>query len=311
MKRNKKFIKITPTGWANIKDYISMVEGEFIVPYSSHSNYEEIEQFVASLRPAVLKCVVRENRSSYQKIGNIKQQFNSYMFTLQSLKQTGYDLLVKKYTNIAAASKEYLALMNPSAMNLISEKLGLRNNASQTLLEDSRRFDLSMSQVVKAKNTRKLNKGVKIVDPEQNDELTQEDIAFIKNRGILLRDEDGKGPEERDSQILDSKTQAGWFEGEVSLDKGFKKVKKNNYGILEKESLGLVHDDELFSSSKLKVNSGVEESSQSQIKELGSQDKILDEDTQDKTIELDTQRRTTRLPYSREEENRDFEEEFL
>ena len=179
IRRNNKVIKITPTGWANIKEYISVVEGEYIVPYSSHSNYKEIEAFVNSLRPAVLKCVVRENRSNYQKVHNVKQ-FNSYMFTLQSLKQTGYELLLKKYTNIETASEEYLSLMQPGVMEEIAKRLGLKISQTKVFEEDSRRFDMKMSQIIKARNKNKLNKGVKLKRPEENEELTQEDVEFIK-----------------------------------------------------------------------------------------------------------------------------------
>lgn len=186
------------------------------MPYSSHSNYKEIEMFVASLRPAVLKCVVRENRSNYQKLGNIKQQFNTYMFTLQSLKQTGYDLLIKKYANIKTASPEYLSLMNPHIIAEVSEKLGLKNNATQTMEEDSRRFDASMSQILKAKNSRKLNKGIKIKDPELNDELTQEDLLFLKR---------AEGQKENlGAQAAPRKSDPGLPEEDCSLDKSFKRL---------------------------------------------------------------------------------------
>jgi len=188
------------------------------VPYSSHSNFKEIEMFVASLRPAVLKCVVRENRSNYQKLGNIKQQFNTYMFTLQSLKQTGYDLLVKKYADIKAASPEYLSLMNPHIIAEISEKLGLKNNATQTMEEDSRRFDASMSQILKAKNSRKLNKGIKIKDPELNDELTHEDLLFLK-RAEEKKDKSLSCPPLRELRPEDAPA-----EEDASLDKSFKRV---------------------------------------------------------------------------------------
>lgn len=156
-----------------------MVEGEYIVPYSSHSNYKEIDMFVNSLRPAVLKCVVRESRSNYQKIGNVKQ-FNTYMFTLQSLKQTGYELLLKKYTDIHSASQEYMDMMQPAIMDDITQRLGLKISEAKAFEEDGRRFDMQMSQVLKARNRNKLTKGVKLKRPEENEELTLEDVEFIK-----------------------------------------------------------------------------------------------------------------------------------
>lgn len=127
------------------------------MPYSSHSNYKEIEMFVNSLRPAVLKCVVRENRSNYQKVNNVKQ-FNSYMFTLQSLKQAGYELLLKKYTSIDSASEEYLSMMKPGVMEEISKRLGLKISQTKIFEEDTRRFDAKMSQIIKAKTRTNLIK---------------------------------------------------------------------------------------------------------------------------------------------------------
>ena len=154
-----------------------MGEGEYIVPYSSHSNYREIEMWVGSIRPAVLKCVVRDNRSNHQKISNVKQ-FNSYMFTLQSLKQTGYELLVKKYTNLESASKHYIDLMNPQLLSHYEELLGLKITEAKRKEEDSRRFDQSMVQILNARNKKKLSKGIRLVAPEDNEELTKEDLLI-------------------------------------------------------------------------------------------------------------------------------------
>jgi DNA repair metallo-beta-lactamase len=177
IRRGNKFIKITPTGWANIKEYISMGEGEYIVPYSSHSNYREIEMFVGSIRPAVLKCVVREHRSNYQKISNVKQ-FNSYMFTLQSLKQTGYERLVKSFTKLETASQEYRDLMDPKMQTYYEDLLGLKITEEKRKEEDCRRFDQSMTQILNARNKKKLSKGIRLVAPEDNEELTKEDLKI-------------------------------------------------------------------------------------------------------------------------------------
>jgi len=154
MSRNKKIIKINPTGWANIKDVISVKDGEYIVPYSSHSNFKEIEQFVASLSPAVLKCVVRENQSSFKKIGNIKQ-LTSYMFTLQNLKQRGYDFLVKAYVNEKTASKNYLKYMNIAAKEELMEALGLKLNESQQIENHRSIFEMKNEQVFRARDKKK------------------------------------------------------------------------------------------------------------------------------------------------------------
>ena len=71
----RKAIKIIPTGWANIKSIISIRDDEYIVPYSSHSNFEEIQKFVCALKPSVIKAVVREKSSNYTKVNGFGGSF--------------------------------------------------------------------------------------------------------------------------------------------------------------------------------------------------------------------------------------------
>lgn len=148
--------------------------------------------WVGSIRPAVLKCVVRDNRSNHQKISNVKQ-FNSYMFTLQSLKQTGYELLVKKYTNLESASKHYVDLMNPQLLSHYEELLGLKITEAKRKEEDSRRFDQSMVQILNARNKKKLSKGIRLVAPEDNEELTKEDLQINEEHSRYFAGENSRG----------------------------------------------------------------------------------------------------------------------
>lgn len=75
------------------------------MPYSCHSNFVEIEKFVRSICPGVLKCVVRHWGGS-EKIYKLRE-FSSYMITLQHLKQRGYDFFLKNYVDKECISKEY------------------------------------------------------------------------------------------------------------------------------------------------------------------------------------------------------------
>lgn len=71
-----------------------------------HSNFNELEQFVRSIMPGALKCVVRHQGKS-EKVRTI-HEFSSYMITLQNLKQRGFDFFCQNYVSSAKFSKEYL-----------------------------------------------------------------------------------------------------------------------------------------------------------------------------------------------------------
>ena len=171
------------------------------MPYSSHSNFREIEMFVGSIRPAVLKCVVRESRSNFQKTNNV-QQTNSYMFRLQSLKQKGYQQLVEKYTSLKTASKQYLDLMDPQMQSQYEQLLGLKVDEATLKQEDSRRFDQSSVnvQILNARNKKKLSKGIRLLAPEENEELTQEDLQINQEHSRQSRGEPSRMYNEDETQ---------------------------------------------------------------------------------------------------------------
>lgn len=77
-------IHINLTGWINCTSYISQKKDEYMVAYSSHSNYPELDRFVSLIRPGVLSNVVIEkdldtNPASAKSLGN-------YFFCLKSMK---------------------------------------------------------------------------------------------------------------------------------------------------------------------------------------------------------------------------------
>ena len=76
------------------------------IPYSLHSNYKEIEDFVKSICPGKLIKIVENQGRVSDKIYNVKT-FKGYMTTLQHLKQRGDEIIRKKYEKTGEFSENY------------------------------------------------------------------------------------------------------------------------------------------------------------------------------------------------------------
>ena len=86
-------IHIVLTGWINCKSYLCLKKGQYQVAYSSHSNYEELDQFVSIVRPGVLNPVVIERQEDTDISDENIKSMAGYYFWLQNLKKRGMDLL--------------------------------------------------------------------------------------------------------------------------------------------------------------------------------------------------------------------------
>lgn len=82
-------------------------EGQYIIPYSSHSNYIEIELFVSSIRPSVLRTVNRLIDNSIHEIHASIDHYHQYRYILEHISQRGYSILMNTYTDIDTSSIEY------------------------------------------------------------------------------------------------------------------------------------------------------------------------------------------------------------
>lgn len=87
-------INIKLSGWCNTKTYISLNKGEYLVAYSSHSNYQELDRFVSLIRPGILNTIVIERQQDTFSVNSLKK-FESYSFWLKSFKHRGLSLLSK------------------------------------------------------------------------------------------------------------------------------------------------------------------------------------------------------------------------
>lgn len=100
-------ICITATGWINAPYIKCKNQRSYIVAYSLHSNFKEIESFVRSVQPAKITPIERV-RTTNTKLEELVDQG---AFALRKMKQKGLDKLIESYTNIDTQSKEYRNLL--------------------------------------------------------------------------------------------------------------------------------------------------------------------------------------------------------
>lgn len=83
-------------------------ENNYTVPFSSHSNFNELEMFVASVRPGVIKNLNPIARDPLRKTGDIKN-IVQYQYFLQNMYKRGLDYFNQKYVDPSTLSHEYLS----------------------------------------------------------------------------------------------------------------------------------------------------------------------------------------------------------
>lgn len=115
------------TGWINCPSYLSLQPNEFLVAYSSHSNFAELERFVALVRPAVLSNVVVERHAETGEAPNA----SNYFFWLKSMPQKGFAELQRRYTDASRASEAYARLSDPRRLAELYARLGVEKSARE------------------------------------------------------------------------------------------------------------------------------------------------------------------------------------
>lgn len=87
---------MTLTGWANLTHAYPDGYNSYLIPYSLHSNFREMELLVQWVRPKRLVGVVKENEGKWSSISKTNN-YRGYMFSLTGIKQRGMDYLRKEY----------------------------------------------------------------------------------------------------------------------------------------------------------------------------------------------------------------------
>lgn len=198
---NKIFI--TLTGWSNIKTFTSFKEGAYTIPYSSHSNWDEIEQFVKAICPAKLTCVVQDSMKKTVAVTNMKDQV-SYMTSLKNMKQRGYTHLANHYVDIKKLSSNYKKWAeNIQEFDNLKQQLGIKQTVEQEKEVDKNDFEKLHSNIFNTKKLNQYNKGVKIKNPLDNGALQADDLYIIMNKNKEEQIEREKTEEE--AEILFAK----------------------------------------------------------------------------------------------------------
>lgn len=100
----------------------------FLVPYSLHSNFEEMKAFIKVVRPAILRKLVvpfeRFASNRNKKIDHV-QAYKNYIKNLNKNGKSGYTYLKNNYTDLFNLSNEYRVWMNEENQKKLKEGLGL------------------------------------------------------------------------------------------------------------------------------------------------------------------------------------------
>jgi DNA cross-link repair 1B protein len=148
---NKDFILVSIDflmfeGDLNAPDGIS-----FLVPYSQHSNFSELELFVRSICPSILRKLVlpylQFNHIKNRPIDNIAA-YLGYVKNLQRGGKSAFRIFLDKHTSFMKLSPEYKKWMVPDVQKQLMLDLGFIKNSDPTLRKKRKR-DLLIEELEK------------------------------------------------------------------------------------------------------------------------------------------------------------------
>jgi DNA cross-link repair 1B protein len=111
----------------------------YIVPYSLHSNYKEMSEFVSVVRPAILRKLVVPYEKfkivKYKATIDTRKRLAMYLDKLNNIhkSESGYSYLMKHHTDITTLSERYLKWMSETAQMNLLRVLGLNRQPDHNL----------------------------------------------------------------------------------------------------------------------------------------------------------------------------------
>lgn len=135
-KGNKNFIMVS-IDFLMFEGDLTAPDGiNFLIPYSQHSNYKELEKFVKSICPSILKKLVIPFENFAQFKNRPFSNVGAYMSYLKGLLKGGkstYREFLRTYTDISTLSEEYKHWMDDDIQKELLLELGITQNADPNM----------------------------------------------------------------------------------------------------------------------------------------------------------------------------------
>lgn len=123
----------------------------FIVPYSLHSNYLEMETFIKSIKPSILKkLVVPFERFPQERNKNFDflKSFMNYVNGLNKNGESSYSHLKKLHTDFFSLSSKYKCWMSQENQKYLRKKLGIPDKPDLSLRKRKIKSSEEINQMI-------------------------------------------------------------------------------------------------------------------------------------------------------------------
>ena len=163
----------------------------FIVPYSLHSNYNEMEDFIKSIKPSILKKLV----VPFETFPQVRNQnfnplkaFTNYVKSLNTHGESSYSLLKRLHTNFFSLSDKYKSWMTEEKQKSLRQRLGIADQPDITLRKKKIKSIEEINQLIELEKLfGKKEKGESLDDIAEHLKSTHNNLSI---KGFLVKKKD-------------------------------------------------------------------------------------------------------------------------